>query len=335
MAIGQKNGAVSSAKGVPQRDDRGNLYGILVMQVSVFCFGTNDTFNKLVGDSLMTGQMLFFRGIFATIIVLIFCAFLRQLRYMHQCADPILLLRGVCETFSAMGCLVALKYMPLANVYAVLQAIPLATTAAAALFLGETVGIRRWLAVLVGFIGVLAIVRPGLESFNVFSLFAVGAVLFAATRDLITRQIKPHISLWVVTFTTMVVSTIGGGILALIQYYFASDTGWIPPNSENLLYLALAAAFLTFGQYYVSIAMQNGEVSVVSSFRYVSMPIALIYGYLIWGDIPDMLTWFGIILILGSGIYTIHRERKVALMRRGNENGEVKDHLIAARAEFE
>ena len=234
-----------------------------------------------------------------------------------------------------MGCLVALKYMPLANVYAVLQAIPLATTAAAALFLGETVGIRRWLAVLVGFIGVLAIVRPGLESFNVFSLFAVGAVLFAATRDLITRQIKPHISLWVVTFTTMVVSTIGGGILALIQYYFASDTGWIPPNSENLLYLALAAAFLTFGQYYVSIAMQNGEVSVVSSFRYVSMPIALIYGYLIWGDIPDMLTWFGIILILGSGIYTIHRERKVALMRRDNENGEMKDHLIAARAEFE
>ena len=65
------------------------------------------------------------------------------------------------------------------------------------------------------------------------------------------------------------------------------------------------------------------------------MPIALIYGYLIWGDIPDMLTWFGIILILGSGIYTIHRERKVALMRRDNENGEVKDHLIAARAEFE
>ena len=259
MAIGQKNGAVSSAKGAPQRDDRGNLYGILVMQVSVFCFGTNDTFNKLVGDSLMTGQMLFFRGIFATIIVLIFCAFLRQLRYMHQCTDPILLLRGVCETFSAMGCLVALKYMPLANVYAVLQAIPLATTAAAALFLGETVGIRRWLAVVVGFIGVLAIVRPGLESFNVFSLFAVGAVLFAATRDLITRQIKPHISLWVVTFTTMVVSTIGGGILALIQYYFASDTGWIPPNSENLLYLALAAAFLTFGQYYVSIAMQNGR----------------------------------------------------------------------------
>ncbi|WP_319410377.1 DMT family transporter [uncultured Cohaesibacter sp.] len=316
MAIGLKGGAGSSAHTSPQRIDKGNFYGILVMQISVFSFSTNDMFNKLVGDGMSTGQMLFIRGICATIFVLILSAFLRQLRYLHQSLDPILLLRGLCETLSAMGCLVALKYMPLANVYAVLQAIPLATTAAAALFLGETVGPRRWIAVIVGFIGVLAIVRPGLDSFNVFSLFAVAAVIFAATRDLVTRQIQPGISLWIVTLTTMVVSTIGGGILALIQYWVAGDQGWLPPTSLNVFYLAIAALFLTLGQYYVSIAMQNGEVSVVSSFRYVSMPIALIYGYLIWGDIPDLLTWFGILLILGSGIYTIFRERKVARLKK-------------------
>ena len=139
-------------------------------------------FNKLVGDNLATGQMIFFRGIFATIFVLLLCLFMRQLKYMHQAMDPILLLRGLCETLSAIGCLVALKYLPLANVYAVLQAIPLATTAAAALFLGEKVGIRRWLAVFVGFIGVLAIVRPGLDSFNAYSLFAVGSCAFCRNK---------------------------------------------------------------------------------------------------------------------------------------------------------
>ena len=334
MAIGRKSGTMKSAPTSPARDDRGNLYGILVMQISVFCFGTNDMFNKLVGDNLATGQMIFFRGIFATIFVLLLCLFMRQLKYMHQAMDPILLLRGLCETLSAIGCLVALKYLPLANVYAVLQAIPLATTAAAALFLGEKVGIRRWLAVFVGFIGVLAIVRPGLDSFNAYSLFAVAAVLFAATRDLVTRKIKPEISLWIVTLTTMVVSTIGGGILAIIQYMVAPESGWLVPDVQNLSYLAFAALFLTLGHYYVSIAMQNGEVSVVSSFRYVSMPIALIYGYLIWGDMPDLLTWFGIALILGSGIYTIYREGQVARMNRRSK-GEHGDHLVAARSELE
>ncbi|WP_119308624.1 DMT family transporter [Cohaesibacter haloalkalitolerans] len=335
MATGPKGSAAKASHARVNPGDRGNIYGILVMQVSVFSFGTNDVFNKLVGTGLATGQMIFFRGICATIMVLMLCVILRQLRYLYQSFDPILLLRGLCETFSAIGCLVALKFLPLANVYAVLQAIPLATTAFAAVFLHETVGIRRWLAVLVGFVGVMAIVRPGLDGFNFYSLFAVAAVIFAAARDLITRQIKPEISLWVVTLTTMIVSTIGGGILALFQMYFSGDEGWMQPTTINLVYIAGAALFLTLGQYYVSIAMQNGEVSVVSSFRYVSMPIALVYGYLIWGEVPDSLTWFGIVLILASGIYTIFRERKVARLQRQGKRSGNPDELVAARTGFE
>nr|WP_321457516.1 DMT family transporter [uncultured Cohaesibacter sp.] len=329
------NGKSAGRDNVSPSADKGNLYGIMVMQISVFSFGTNDVFNKLVGDGLATGQMIFFRGICATVLVLLLCVMLRQLKYLNQSLNPILLVRGMCETLSAIGCLMAIKYLPFANVYAILQAIPLATTAAAALLLGEQVGPRRWIAVLIGFVGVLAIVRPGLDGFNFYSLFAVAAVIFAAARDLVTRKIRSDISLWVVTLTTMVVSTIGGGILSLVQVSVTGDQGWLPLSSQNLLFLAGAALFLTLGQFYVSIAMQNGEVSVVSSFRYVSMPIALIYGYLIWHEVPDMLTWFGIFLILVSGIYTIYRERKVALLQKQGKRDGDPTELPAARTGFE
>ncbi|WP_319484628.1 DMT family transporter [uncultured Cohaesibacter sp.] len=335
MATGPKGSAAGAVNAPSQTEDKGNIHGIIMMQFSVFFFGTNDVFNKLVADGLATGQMILFRSLFATVMVLILCVAMRHHKYIYQGLNPILLLRGLCEALSAISCLVALKYLPLANVYAVLQSIPLITTAFAAVFLREAVGIRRWLAILVGFVGVMAIVRPGLDGFNFYSLFAVSAALLASSRDLFTRQIKADISLWVVTLTTMIVSALGGGILALFQITVEGDQGWQDPTTLKLLYVAGAALFLTLGQYYVSIAMKNGQISVVSSFRYVSMPIALVYGYLIWGEVPDSLTWFGIVLILASGIYTIYRERQVArLQRQGKREGD-PNNLYAANTGIE
>ncbi|PLW76771.1 DMT family transporter [Cohaesibacter celericrescens] len=293
----------------PQREDKGNLYGIVVMQITMLFFVTTDTLSKLVSDELATGQLIFVRGMFAVVAILVILIWRGELRHYRHAFNKIVLLRAVCETVAAILFLTALKHLPLANTAAILLTIPLATTAAAALFLGEQVGIRRWTAVFVGFLGVMAIVRPGLDGFNSYSLFALAAVVGASTRDLVTRRIPSGTSLWVVTLTTLFISAIGGGLLGVTET-------WQPVSNQNLIILFAAAFFLTMGQFAVVIAMNSGEISVVSSFRYISMPIALTYGYLLWGDIPDTLTWVGICLILSAGIYTIFRERKVSRLRK-------------------
>ena len=289
--------------------DKGNLYGIMVMQLSILFFVTNDMLTKLVGSDVATGQMVVIRGLFAVLFITLVLAWSGQFRFYRHGFNKTVLLRSCLEAIAAIFFLTALPHLPLANISAIILTIPLTTTAAAAVFLGEQVGIRRWSAVFVGFIGVLAIVRPGLEGFNFYSLFVLGAVVFASARDLITRRIPKGSSLWVITFATMSVSTIGGALLGATE-------DWLPVTNINYVYLAGAALFMTLAQYFIVIAMNNGEVSVVSSFRYIAMPFSLAYGFLIWSEVPDTLTWLGISLILGSGIYTIFRERKVARLRR-------------------
>lgn len=291
------------------RNDKGNLYGIMVMQITMFFFVTTDLTTKMVGEHLSTGQIVVLRGTFALVMLSGMLLWTRDYLRLRAALHRTVLLRALCETVAAILFLIALAHLPLGNISAIMLTIPLATTAAAALFLGEQVGIRRWSAIIVGFIGVMAIVKPGLDGFNVYSLFALGAVVGASARDLITRRIPIGAPLWGVTFITMLFSTLGGGLLGITEE-------WVPVSNANWALLAMAALCLTLAQYAIVIAMNNGEVSVVSSFRYISMPISLIYGYLFYSEVPDWQTWVGIILILSAGIYTIFRERTVARMRK-------------------
>lgn len=285
-------------------EDKGNLFGILIMQVTMFCFVTNDTLTKLVGADLPAGQMVVIRGLFAVVSLSIICYATGAFRDLAQARHPAVLLRSVCEASVALFFLSALPHIPIANISAIMLTIPLATIIAAALFLREKVGIRRWSAVFVGLAGVVAIVRPGLEGFNFYAIYALIAVALAAGRDLVTRRIPKGSSLWIITLTTMTISTIAGVGVSLTET-------WQPVSWQNYLLLAGAALCLTAGQYFLVIAMNNGEISVVSSFRYISIVISLSYGYILWGDVPDPLTWFGIALILAAGIYTIFRERQI------------------------
>lgn len=305
MATAPKGTGVQGARSPAAREDKGNFYGIMVMQLTMFCFVTNDTFAKLVGDALATGQMIFLRGAIAVSFLAVVLILTRHYLNFRDALHPIVLIRALFEAISALCFLTALKNIPLANLTAIMLATPLVTTAAAALFMGEQVGARRWTAVGVGFIGVLAIVRPGLEGFSIYALFGLMAMLGASSRDLFSRKIPADHSLWVVTFTTMTVASIGGGLYGISE-------PWLPVQFDSFLFLTGSALFMTAAQYFMVIAMSNGEISVVSSFRYITMPIALIYGFLLWGEVPDSLTLAGIALILGSGIYTIYRERKVA-----------------------
>lgn len=309
MTTGPQGTAARRADSSHIGGDRGNLYGIMVMQVTMFCFVTNDTLNKLVSDVVPTGQLMAVRGLCAVAIVLGICALQGAFGSFRHALHPMVLLRALLEAAAALFFLKALAHLPIGNVTAILLTIPLATTAAAAIFLKEEVGIRRWSAIGVGLLGVLAIVRPGLEGFNAFSLYALAAMLLASARDLITRRIPAGSSLWMVTLSTLSITTLAGGILG-------TSESWISLTGLQFFYLAASAIFLVGGHSLLVIAMNNGEMSVVSSFRYISILFALAYGYLLWGDLPDILTWFGISLVLLAGLYTIVRERKRALERK-------------------
>ena len=201
--------------------------------------------------------------------------------------------------------------MPIANVTAVNLSVPLMLTICAAFFLREQVGWRRWSAVVAGFIGVLLVVQPTASGFNWFALVALAATATHAARDLLTRRIRAGIPSVIVTLSTAIVVTIAAAIVSAIE-------GWQPLTWRPVLLLILASAFLSGGYYLVIDCMRHGELSVVAPFRYTAMLWALLLGYLVWGDVPNLLAWLGIVLLVGSGLYIFHREqvrRRLAAQR--------------------
>ena len=168
---------------------------------------------------------------------------------------------------------------------------------------GEPVGWRRWLAITAGFIGVLIIVRPGVEGFNQFSLLALVSVVFCAVRDLATRQIPAQIpSLFITLLTTVTVTAAGAAILVPLG-------GWTPPSGRALGLLALAAVLVLIGYQCVIMALRSGDISAVAPFRYSALLWAMLLGYLVFGDVPDAMMVTGASIIVLSGLYAFYRER--------------------------
>jgi drug/metabolite transporter (DMT)-like permease len=192
--------------------------------------------------------------------------------------------------------------MPLANVTAILQALPLAITMGAAIFLNEFVGWRRWLAISVGFCGVVIIVRPGLDSFSMYSLSALAAVACVTLRDLATRQLSPELpSILVALITATAITLLGAIMLPTVT--------WAAIDNEHLSILTISATAIVFGYLFSVMAMRGGETSFIAPFRYTAMIWAIILGILLFNDWPDQLTLIGTGVIVATGIYSFHRER--------------------------
>jgi drug/metabolite transporter (DMT)-like permease len=192
--------------------------------------------------------------------------------------------------------------LPIADAVAIGQMTPLAITAAAAIILKEPIGWRRWLAAIVGLIGVLLIVQPGTAAFSPAALLIVAAVGTVVLRDLATRYVATTVS----TLTLTLMSASGGIVAGLMMLPFET---WIVPSMNQILLIMLCAFFLTLGYLYVIVAMRNGEVAVVSPFRYSVIPFALLSGWLVWNELPTLVQLLGIAILTTAGIYTFHRER--------------------------
>ena len=282
----------------------GNMRGIAAMLVSMVCFVLNDTLVKLASADLPLGELIFIRGLMASLAILLLAKAFGALPSPRRLLLPAVGLRLVGELGSTLFYLLALVSMQIANVTAILQAVPLAATVGAALFLGEPVGWRRWLAVSAGLVGVLLIVRPGLEGFNGASMFALVSILFIVLRDLSTRRIPTAVHTLALTAVTAVTVTLMG--LAMMPFAELKL-----PSGYDLLLLAAAAVLLNAGYYFIVIAMRTGEMAVIAPFRYSIVIWALLIGFVVWGDIPALPAIAGIVIVSVAGIYTFFRERAV------------------------
>jgi len=280
-----------------------NLVGILMMVGAMAAFAIEDTFIKKLAVGMGTGQILIFLGIGGFAIFALIAKRQGKDVFSKELLHPAILLRNFGEIMGTSGYVLAVVLTPLSSASAILQATPLAVALGAALFFGQAVGWRRWLAIIVGFVGVLIIIRPGLEGFQPASLFAVQGVIGLSIRDLATRAVPTRVS-------SMVLSAFGFGVVFPVGVIIMLFEGPpIVPDSTQSLFIAAALIVGPVGYYMIVAAMRVGEVAVVTPFRYIRLVFAMILGVLVFDEVLDFWTLFGAGIIISSGLFTIYREQ--------------------------
>ena len=283
-----------------------NLRGILAMLASTAVFVLNDTLLKVATEALPTGEAIFLRGLFTTLFCAVLFARHGTLGAVAHVVSPRNVGGAIAEVGSTLFFLSALVRMPIGDAIAILQFTPLAITAGAAVFLGERVGWRRWLATGVGLVGVLIIVRPGGAAFNPFSVLALVSILFGVARDLLTRGMDQSVPSLLIAGTSSAAVTLASlGFIAFEDL----DAGRRPRRCCSSVGSSTA---LVAGQYWLITAMRTGEIAVVAPFRYSVILWAVLAGYLVWDESPDAASWLGIAIVTAAGIYTFLREQRLA-----------------------
>lgn len=279
-----------------------NIKGALLMSLAMAGFTLGDAMVKMVAPDLNTGQILFVRGVITCTLILTVAWRMGALRSFRHLLDPWLAVRTVSEVLAAVTYIKALASLPLPNAAAILQALPLAVTMGAALILREEVGWRRWSAILVGFAGVLIIIRPGAEGFTTASLLVVVSVLTAALRDIATKKISREVpSLLVSGVAAFCVMATGAATIIPFG-------GWRPVALEHVGLLAIASLGLFAGYQALIMAMRTGEISFIAPFRYTSLLWAIGLGAFLLHEMPDRFMLVGASIVIAAGIYAFHRE---------------------------
>lgn len=282
-----------------------NLRGAAFMAGSMTAFTVNDTVMKYLGRDFELFQLLLLRSVGVAILLALLAYGTGALKVKLSRRDwALVALRGISEVVAVFLFLIALFNMPIANLIAILQALPLTVSLGAALVLKEVIGWRRITAIVVGFLGVFLIVRPGADGFTIYSVLGVLSVLCVTVRDLTVRRISVDVPTATVTFVS--------AVFVLIFAAFASLTvEWQPMFTADWLWLLVAMGFVLCGYQASVLAMRRGDVGFVTQFRYTSLLAALLLGFLVFGEWPDGLTLIGASIVVATGLFTIWRERSV------------------------
>jgi drug/metabolite transporter (DMT)-like permease len=281
-----------------------NLRGILMMVLAMAGFAVEDAMIKAASVTVPVGQVAL---IIAVVGFLVFG--LWAIRQGHailsrtSLSGPVIG-RTLAEMVGSGGILMGLALAPLSLVSAILQASPIMVVAAAAIFLGEEVGWRRWTAILIGFCGVLLIIKPWSSSFDPNVLWAVVGVIGMSARDIFARRMDPGVP-------TAVVATLGyGGVIVLAIGMMTAAGGAVMPGSVAWVQIVTATLIGLVAYWAIIEATRAGDVSVITPFRYTRLIFALGLGFMLFAERPDGQTLFGASLVIGSGLYTLYRERR-------------------------
>lgn len=271
-------------------------------------FTINDTFMKSVTQTLPLFQTIALRGTIAVLGLSLLAGATGAFRNRLEPRDAKLIgLRSLADVAATILFLVALLHMPLANLSAILQALPLAITLGAAVIYGDRIGWRRMTAILVGFIGVMIIIRPGTQDFDRWALLGVGSVICVVVRDLSVRPLQGLVPSSLVALGAAVAVAVMGWIGTAVN-------GWQPMTGSESWRVLGAGLFLIVAYLTSVMAMRHGDIGLVAPFRYTSLLWAIALGFLVFQNLPDGRTLLGASIVVGAGIFTLLRER--ALRRR-------------------
>ena len=305
-----------------------NYLGILAIVLGTVCFSINDISVKLFSTEMPLHQLMFFRATFAICILLfLILPFYGGLKFLNTNNPGFHIFRGLAVVGANTFFFISIAELSLAEATAIFFIAPILITVFAVFFLEEKVGIRRSLACLIGFLGMLFIIKPGSISFNLISLFPLIAALFYTALHIITRKYGAQEKPLTMGFYIQVCFLITSLMFASGFYIADVNVGqskaltfltgsWVSVNTFDLLHIFVGIAFpISIGGVLVSYAYKNHEASFLAPFEYGALIIAVISTYLIWNEIPDNLSLIGITLIMFSGIFVSIREKQVSSIR--------------------
>ena len=276
-----------------------NQLGFLYMFLSVCAFSIMDLIVKW-SDNYPLGQVIFFRGFFG----LVFYYFIipkKRIKDFYFTKRPLLhLSRCFFGLAALLSIFTALRNLPLATVVSITFAAPIFTTIFSIFFLSEKVGYFRWLAVIVGFIGILIISEPGFSSLNIYYIFPVIFVLGMSYVAISIRQLSSTEPVWLISLFFSAVITIAG--------IFTIPFGWLMPSFIDLILLSMIGFFGGVANLWLSQSYKFSEVSLVTPLKYLALVFAIGFGYLIWQEIPSSKTLIGAALVITSSIIIFRRE---------------------------
>lgn len=284
------------------------LRGIALMIGAFATFTLVDATAKYMAESLAMPQIIFARYFVALLFTLAFFLPGRGTDLFRTGKPGLQVLRGLLLLLTTLLNFTALRFLQLAETATIMFAIPLFVCALSVPLLGERVGPRRWSAVIVGFIGVLIVIRPGFGALHWAAFISLSSALSAALFQLLTRRAAAHDK----AETTLFYSTAVGSVLILP----AAPFGWTMPDGLGLGLMLAIGFFGAFGHYLLIRAHHLAPAPVLAPFSYSQIIWMVGLGYLVFGDIPDAWTLLGGAVVIGSGLYLWHRERRLALLSR-------------------
>ncbi len=276
-----------------------NQLGFLYMFMSICAFSLMDVIVKWSVDYPI-GQVLFFRGFFG-IIFYFFVIPRERLHNFYKTQRPGLhALRCTSGLIALVAIFIALRELPLATVVSISFAAPIFTTILSIFLLSERVGLFRWLAVIIGFVGILVITEPGISELNIYYIFPIIFCLGLSYVAITIRQLSSSEPVWLISFYF--------SLSIMLLSFLTIPNGWVYPSFEDFILLSFVGIFGGVANLWLSQSYKYSEVSLVTPLKYLALVFAIVFGYFIWGEIPTIKTLVGALLVIISTLIIFRRE---------------------------